>query len=57
MFVAEAFTGTPGKYVQRLETVRGFQEILDGKHDQLPEQAFLMAGQIEDVVENAEAMK
>jgi F-type H+/Na+-transporting ATPase subunit beta len=57
MFVAEQFTGRPGKYVQRLETVRGAKEILDGKHDQLPEQAFLMAGQIEDVVENAEAMK
>ncbi len=57
MFVAEQFTGRPGKYVQRLETVRGAREILDGKHDQLPEQAFLMAGQIEDVVENAEAMK
>src|SRR6188472_1566034 len=55
MFVAEQFTGRPGKYVQRLETVRGAKEILDGKHDQLPEQAFLMAGQIEDVVENAEA--
>ena len=57
MFVAEQFTGRPGKYVQRLETVRGAKEILDGKHDQLPEQAFLMAGQIEDVVENAEGMK
>ena len=57
MFVAEQFTGRPGKYVQRLETVRGAKEILDGKHDQLPEQAFLMAGPIEDVVENAEGMK
>ncbi len=57
MFVAEQFTGRPGKYVQRMETVRGAKEILDGKHDQLPEQAFLMAGPIEDVVENAEAMK
>src|SRR6186997_2041326 len=56
MFVAEQFTGRPGKYVQRLETVRGAREILDGKHDQLPEQAFLMAGQIEDVVTNAESM-
>jgi F-type H+-transporting ATPase subunit beta len=56
MFVAEQFTGRPGKYVQRMETVRGAKEILDGKHDQLPEQAFLMAGPIEDVVENAEAM-
>jgi F-type H+-transporting ATPase subunit beta len=57
MFVAEQFTGRPGKYVQRMETVRGAQEILEGKHDQLPEQAFLMAGPIEDVVENAEGMK
>ncbi|HEX5041230.1 MAG TPA: F0F1 ATP synthase subunit beta [Candidatus Limnocylindria bacterium] len=57
MFVAEQFTGRPGKYVQRLETVRGAKEILDGKHDQLPEQAFLMTGPIEDVAENAEAMK
>jgi len=57
MFVAEQFTGRPGKYVERKETVRGAREILDGKHDQLPEQAFLMAGPIEDVVENAEGMK
>jgi len=57
MFVAEQFTGRAGKYVQRMETVRGAQEILEGKHDQLPEQAFLMAGPIEDVVENAEAIK
>ena len=57
MFVAEQFTGRPGKYVQRMETVRGAKEILDGKHDQLPEQAFLMAGPIEDVVEQAEAMR
>jgi F-type H+-transporting ATPase subunit beta len=57
MFVAEQFTGRPGKYVQRLETVRGAKEILDGKHDMLPEQAFLMTGPIEDAIENAEAMK
>jgi F-type H+-transporting ATPase subunit beta len=57
MFVAEQFTGRAGKYVQRMETVRGAKEILEGKHDQLPEQAFLMAGPIEDVLENAEAMK
>ena len=56
MFVAEQFTGRPGKYVQRMETVRGAKEILEGKHDQLPEQAFLMAGPIEDVVQQAEAM-
>src|SRR5438034_2876255 len=57
MFVAEQFTGRAGKYVERKETVRGAREILDGKHDSLPEQAFLMAGQIEDVVENAESIK
>jgi F-type H+-transporting ATPase subunit beta len=57
MFVAEQFTGRPGKYVQRMETVRGAKEILEGKHDTLPEQAFLMTGPIEDAVENAEAMR
>jgi F-type H+-transporting ATPase subunit beta len=57
MFVAEQFTGRPGKYVERKETVRGAKEILEGKHDQLPEQAFLMTGPIEDAQENAEAMK
>jgi F-type H+-transporting ATPase subunit beta len=57
MFVAEQFTGRPGKYVQRMETVRGAKEILEGKHDQLPEQAFLMTGPIEDAVENAESMR
>jgi F-type H+-transporting ATPase subunit beta len=55
-FVGEQFTGRPGKYVDLKDTVRGFKEILDGKHDELPEQAFFMAGQIEDVVENAERM-
>jgi len=53
MFVAEAFTGRPGKYVPVKETVRGFKEILEGKHDALPEQAFLLAGTIDDVVEQA----
>ncbi|HET7685205.1 MAG TPA: F0F1 ATP synthase subunit beta [Candidatus Limnocylindria bacterium] len=56
-FVGEKFTGRAGKYVERKETVRGAREILEGKHDQLPEQAFFMAGPIEDVVENAEQMK
>jgi F-type H+-transporting ATPase subunit beta len=49
MFVAEQFTGIPGVYVPLQETVRGFREILDGKYDELPEQAFYMAGNIEDV--------
>ena len=57
MFVAEAFTGREGKYVPIKETVRGFKEILDGKHDQLPEQAFFMVGTIEDAVDNAERMR
>ncbi len=51
MFVAEAFTGTPGKYVPVKETVRGFKEILEGKHDDLTEQAFFMVGSIEEAVE------
>lgn len=53
MFVAEAFTGLPGKYVPIKETVRGFKEILEGKHDQLPEAAFLNVGTIEEAVEKA----
>ncbi len=56
MFVAEQFTGGPGKYTTLAETVAGFREILEGKYDQLPEQAFFMAGKIEDVVANAEKM-
>ncbi len=57
MFVAEAFTGMPGKYVSIAETVRGFREILEGKHDDLPEQAFYMTGTIDEVVESAEEMQ
>lgn len=53
MFVAEVFTGSPGKYVKIEETVKGFKEILEGKHDKLPEQAFYMTGTIEEVVKNA----
>lgn len=53
MFVAEAFTGQPGKYVKVEDTVLGFKEILDGKHDNIPEQAFYMAGTIDEVVERA----
>jgi F-type H+-transporting ATPase subunit beta len=56
MFVAEAFTGRPGRYVPIAENVRGFKEILEGKWDHLPEQAFYMAGPIEDVVKAAEEM-
>jgi len=57
MFVAEQFTGQPGRYVSIQETVRGFREILDGKHDGLPEQAFRMAGGIDEVVETAEKLR
>jgi F-type H+-transporting ATPase subunit beta len=53
-FVAEQFTGTPGEYVKLEDTIKGFQEILDGKHDELPEQAFYMVGTIEKAVEKAE---
>ena len=53
MFVAEAFTGQPGRYVPVKETVRGFKEILEGKHDHLPEQAFFMVGTIDDAVAQA----
>jgi F-type H+-transporting ATPase subunit beta len=53
MFVAEIFTGTPGKYVKIEDTVRGFKEILEGKHDKLSEQAFYMTGTIEDAVKNS----
>jgi F-type H+-transporting ATPase subunit beta len=55
-FVAEVFTGTPGRYVPIKETVRGFREILDGKCDSLPEQVFMMAGTIDDVREKAERL-
>jgi len=57
MFVAEAFTGRPGAYVPIRETVRGFREILDGKHDDLPEQAFFMVGTIDDAVEKARGLQ
>ncbi|MDX9850033.1 MAG: F0F1 ATP synthase subunit beta [Anaerolineaceae bacterium] len=57
MYVAEQFTGIPGKYVPLKETIRGFREILDGKHDLLPEQAFYMVGSIEDVIERAKQLE
>jgi len=55
-FVAEAFTGTPGKFVKIADTIRGFQEIVAGKHDALPEQAFYMAGTIGEVIEKAQKL-
>ena len=57
MFVAEAFTGRSGRYVPVKETVRGFREILEGKWDHLPEQAFYMVGGIEEAAEQAEKME
>jgi F-type H+-transporting ATPase subunit beta len=57
MFVAEVYTGRPGKYVTIQETVRGFKEILEGKHDDISEQAFYMQGGIDDVRETAEKMR
>ena len=55
--MAEQFTGFKGKYVPIGDTVRGFQEIVDGKHDELPEQAFYMVGAIEEAVEKANTLK
>jgi F-type H+-transporting ATPase subunit beta len=57
MFVTEVFTGRTGKYVPVTEAIRGFREILDGKHDALPEQAFYMVGAIEEAVEAAEKLQ
>ncbi|HQF69764.1 MAG TPA: F0F1 ATP synthase subunit beta [Promineifilum sp.] len=57
MFVAEKFHGLNGQYVPTAETVRGFREILDGKHDDLPEQAFYMVGGIDQVIEKAEQLR
>ena len=56
MYVAEPFTGQEGRYVSVRDTVRGFKEILEGQHDELPEQAFYMVGPIEEAVEKAEEM-
>jgi F-type H+-transporting ATPase subunit beta len=56
-FVAEQFTGRPGKYVKLEDTIRGFKGILDGEYDHIPEQAFYMAGGIEEVVENFNKMQ
>jgi F-type H+-transporting ATPase subunit beta len=55
--VAEQFTGTPGKYVKVADTIRGFKEIAEGKHDALPEQAFYMQGTIEEVQERATVLQ
>lgn len=55
--VAEQFTGMKGKYVPLKETIRGFKEIIEGKHDDLPESAFLFVGSIEEAVEKAKSMQ
>jgi F-type H+-transporting ATPase subunit beta len=55
--VAEQFTGAPGRYVKIADTVKGFKEIVEGKHDDIPEQAFYMKGTIDEVVEAAEKLK
>jgi F-type H+-transporting ATPase subunit beta len=54
--VAEVFTNIKGAYVKLADTIRGFKEIVDGKHDDVPEQAFYMVGTIEDVLEKAKSM-
>jgi F-type H+-transporting ATPase subunit beta len=56
-FVAEQFTNNPGQYVKLSDTITGFKEILDGKHDDLPESAFYLKGSIEDVVKAGKAAK
>jgi F-type H+-transporting ATPase subunit beta len=55
--VAEQFTGLQGKYVKLADTIRSFKEIVDGKHDALPEKAFYMQGTIDDVLEAAQKLK
>ena len=55
-FVAEAFTGREGKYVKLADTIRSFREVVEGKHDELPEQAFFMVGTIEEAVEKARTL-
>ena len=56
-FVAEQFTGTPGRYVKIADTVKGFRGIVEGKYDDVPEQAFYMKGTIEEALQAAEKMK
>ena len=56
MFIGGQFTGIPGAYVPVSETVRGFKEILDGKHDNVPEEAFRLVGTIDDVLEKAKGL-
>ena len=55
-FVAETFTNVPGRYVELKDTVEGFKQILNGEHDKIPEQAFYMAGAIDEVLEKAKKL-
>jgi F-type H+/Na+-transporting ATPase subunit beta len=56
-FVAEQFTGSPGRYVKVADTVKSFREIVDGKHDELPEQAFYMVGDIGEAMDKAKKLR
>jgi len=56
-FVAEAFTGSPGKYVSLKDTIKGFRGIVDGEYDTIPEQAFYMVGTIDEAVEKAKKLQ
>jgi F-type H+-transporting ATPase subunit beta len=56
-FVAEQFTGSPGRYVRIADTVKSFKEIVEGKHDELPEQAFYMVGDIGEAMEKAKKLR
>ncbi|HKJ28878.1 MAG TPA: F0F1 ATP synthase subunit beta, partial [Desulfuromonadales bacterium] len=55
-FVAETFTGSPGKYVELKDTIKGFRDLVDGKYDDIPEQAFYLVGTIEEALEKAKDM-
>jgi len=57
MFVAEQFTGLPGRYVKVADTVKSFKEVVEGKHDELPEQAFYMVGDIGEALDKAKKMR
>jgi F-type H+-transporting ATPase subunit beta len=57
MFVAEQFTGLPGRYVKVADTVKSFKEVVEGKHDELPEQAFYMVGDVGEAIEKAKKMR
>jgi F-type H+-transporting ATPase subunit beta len=56
LYAAEEFTGNPGKFIELDETIAGFEEILNGRHDSIPEQAFYMVGTIDDAMEKASRM-